>query len=131
MIYAFYLIKVTFECIYPTTFSLISDPYDVIKVDISGKMSAYGNLNDGFSMTLSGGTDGTPVKLGQLQQVKATWSVTSLPDVNFFFQSCSISHDDKKVKGTCYNNLSIKYLRNHKQNLKIRFFIYFFCLNKV
>merc|ERR1712227_430881 len=98
-------VTVTFECIYPTTFSILSDPYDVIKVDISGKMSAYGNLNDGFSMTLSGGTDGTPVKLGQLQQVKATWSVTSLPDVNFFFQSCSISHDDKNVKvinDSCY-----------------------------
>ena len=94
-------VTVTFECKYATSFSVMADAYDVMKVDISGKMSAYGNLNDGFSMKLSGGEEGAAVKLGQLQEVKATWSVTTLPDVSFFFGSCTVSHDDKNVKGPC------------------------------
>jgi len=66
--------------------------------------SNEGNLATGFDLTLDAGVD-DPIKLGERQEVKATWKVTALKDVFFNFTGCTVTQDDTEValvKNYCF-----------------------------
>ena len=89
-------IGITFECGYPMGITLESDPYTVTDVDISGTQSGTGSLDGGFELTVGGGEE-HKVMLGGVLEVTATWSITTLTDVSFYFDRCGVVHGSQNV----------------------------------
>ena len=97
-------IAVPFTCSYPVNVKLSSEEFNLKDVVLGAGPSGDGNLADGFTMSLNAGVQ-SPIKLGERQEVKATWKVT-LKDVAFNFTDCKVTQDDTEValvKNYCFS----------------------------
>merc|ERR1712227_655974 len=98
-------IAVPFTCKYPVDVKLSSEEFKLKDVVLGAGPSNEGNLATGFDLTLDAGIE-DPIKLGERQQVKATWKVTALKDVFFNFTGCTVTQDDTVValvKNYCFS----------------------------
>merc|ERR1712227_413327 len=97
-------IAVPFTCKYPVDVKISSKEFNLKDVVLGAGPSNEGNLATGFDLTLDAGVD-DPIKLGERQEVKATWKVTALKDVFFNFTGCTVTQDDTEValvKNYCF-----------------------------
>lgn len=100
-------VGVTFHCAYAMALDVSSSAFQVQPVSISGMKQERGNLKDGFAMSLKYGMD-SHMLLGAVQEVTVDWSVTTLPDVSFFFDNCQVhqaTYAIDVVKGSCYSKV--------------------------
>ena len=74
-----------------------SNPFSLYNVELSGTKSSTGKLDDGFTLTLANVLGGQTIILGELLEVTATWAVTGLDDVSFYFDNCGVVHGAKTV----------------------------------
>ena len=86
--------SITFTCSYPVDVTVTSDKYTVNSASSSGTTSGTGNLADGFSLGLH---NDSGFAIGNYIEVTATWTVTALPDVSFYFHECGLIHGDATV----------------------------------
>ena len=106
-------IAVQFTCKYPVNVELSSEEFDLKDVVLGVGASGEGSLADGFQLSLDSGVK-TPIKLGDRQEVTATWKVTSLKEVKFNFTDCTVSQGNTEValvKNKCYSK-ALKVTRN-------------------
>merc|ERR1712227_259536 len=99
-------IAVPFTCKYPVDVKISSEEFNLKDVVLGAGPSNEGNLATGFDLTLDAGVD-DPIKLGERQEVKATWKVTALKDVFFNFTGCTVTQEDTEValvKNYCFAN---------------------------
>lgn len=115
-------IGITFECGYPMGITLESDPYTVTDVDISGTQSGTGSLDGGFELTVGGGEE-HKVMLGGVLEVTATWSITTLTDVSFYFDRCGVVHGSQNVnviQDSCFS-VALKTGATSSSNTEVSF----------
>jgi len=74
------------------TIDLESSAFNVTEVLVSGTKSGKGDLSGGFAMTLNDGDDSAMV-LGAELKVQVDWSVTTLADIEFYFNECNVRHN--------------------------------------
>jgi len=86
---------ISFQCVYPVSVSVTSDPFSVNSAAVSGVQSGSGSLADGFSLILGDGSN-TDVRLGQMMDVSVTWDL-SLSDVSFYLPNCYLQHGESTV----------------------------------
>merc|ERR1712187_147636 len=99
-------IAVPFTCKYPVDDKISSKEFNIKDAVLGDGPSNEGNLATGFDLTLDAGVD-EPIKLGERQEVKATWKVTALKDVFFNFTGCTVTQEDTEValvKNYCFAN---------------------------
>jgi len=80
-------VGVTYKCFYDTTVSVSASDFVVTPVSISGAFNGVGTLDSGFHLSVTP----SPVILGDIADVTATWDVT-IASVSFHFSSCTVSH---------------------------------------
>ena len=97
-------IGVDFKCSYPTTFTISSNEFAVVDVTVDGSTSGTGSLAKGFTMTLNDGVN--QFILGETLDVRVDWTVSTLSDVTFFLDACTVIHGQQAVnviKDSCYS----------------------------
>ena len=113
---------VVFICEYSTTVEASSQQYSVFEADVSGKTKGSGNLQDGFSMTLNGGSNAKFV-LGERLTVEIKWIVTKLTNLYFFNEQCSVVHGNSNVhliRDSCLST-KLKVSKKHETPTAVAF----------
>jgi len=80
-------VGVIFKCWYLTTVSVDTTDYAVEPATIIGEATNTGSLADGFTLTVGP----TPIILGKIATVTATWSV-QISVLSFHFETCAVTH---------------------------------------
>merc|ERR1712227_813307 len=99
-------VAVKFTCKYPVAIELTSEPFNLKDVVLGSGPSNEGSLATGFELALDAGVTDA-IKLGDRQEVKATWKVTGLKDVTFNFTECTVTQGTTEialVKNSCFSN---------------------------
>jgi len=97
---------IDFQCTYGTQLSLESAPFEIEAVSVSGSTMGVGTLKEGFSLSLSA-PDTTSVILGSDLEIAVEWTVTTLTNIDFNFEDCTVNQGAtavKIVKDKCYSD---------------------------
>ena len=109
---------VVFACTYSMKIDVASQDYTVTGASVVDTFNGVGSLAAGFTMTLN--NDETPVfLLGSNMPVVITWSVTALSKLQFYLNTCTVTHGTTTimvVKEGCYSeNLGVVAIKSHNQ----------------
>ena len=105
---------VVFKCTYPMSVDISSEggTYTVHGASVVDTYSAIGSLAAGFQMVLNNGDDPS-FTLGTIVDLAVTWTVTSMPTLTFYLDSCTVTHGATTigiVKEGCYaSELDVKH----------------------
>merc|ERR1719361_1527405 len=75
-------VELHFHCAYATTIEVTSAEFEVQSQSVVSGMHGTGTLDAGFSLTIA---QGDTVILGSDVEVTASWEVTTLSDLSFYF----------------------------------------------
>ena len=98
-------VAVKFTCKYSIGVELSSKEFSLQDVILGGGPSGEGSLATGFQLSLNAGVE-TAIKLGERQEVTATWKVTTLKEVTFNLTDCSVTQGNTEVpivKNKCFS----------------------------
>jgi len=85
-------VGVTYKCHYLTRISVTAADFTVTPVSIIGTESNTGTLDTGFHLSVTP----TPIILGDIITVTATWDVT-IAAISYHFDKCTVSHATKGI----------------------------------
>ena len=95
---------VVFTCTYSTQIDVASEDFTVTGASVFDSFTGVGSLAAGFTMILN--NDESPVlMLGAQMPVAITWSVTAVSMLQFYLNTCTVSHGTATiavVKEGCY-----------------------------
>ena len=109
---------VVFTCTYSMQIDVTSQDYTVTGASVVDTFNGIGSLEEGFTMTLD--NDESPVfLLGSNMPVAITWSVTALSNLQFYIDTCTVTHGTTNiivVKKGCYSEtLGVEAIRSDNQ----------------
>ena len=122
-----YEVSITLTCLYPMELTVTSSDLTIQYIPISAATVMKGDLSDGFSMALSGGTNGRPVALGALLVVSIEWAVKGMRNISFSIKKCGVTHGEQTinvVKDYCFSEALGGSRGRDPENQSLRTFSY-------